>query len=155
MESNKRADELKVQIYDHLYDLDTKTGPELFVTSWNATTADPTMKITAEEGRITDCIFKWKYFWCLSPMMAACRHVLAEQIRTRFEVPAKSKPYVPDEVQRLMHVHGACTVYACMCMYALFMQCNTIYVYGLFMHVYVGGREAHVLPCWGSVESSF
>lgn len=97
-ESKKSVTDLKIQIDEHLYAVDVKTTPELFVTSWNAATRDPAMAITEDEGRITVSIFKWKYFWCLGPMITACRHVLADEVRTRFDVAAKASPYVSDKV---------------------------------------------------------
>ena len=97
-ENNASAVDLKVEIDPHLYSVDIRIAPELFVTSWNAATTDPTMVITEDEGRIRDSIFKWKYFWCLGPMITTCKQSLAWEIRTHFDTAAKVKPYVSDEV---------------------------------------------------------
>ena len=97
-ESKKSAAQLKVEIDPHLYAVDISIAPELLVTCWNATTTDPSMIITNDEGRIKDCIFKWKYFWCLGPLMTACKQVLAEEIRNRFDTAEKVTPYVSDKV---------------------------------------------------------
>ena len=98
--STKSAVELRPEIDEQLYAVDMNTTAALFLNSWNAATTDPTMAITEEEGLITDCIYKWKYFWCLSPMITACRWVLADEVRTRFDVETQSKPFSSDKVRR-------------------------------------------------------
>ena len=95
--TNKSAVALKVDIDERQYKVDV-ASPQLFIKCWNEATTDPAAQITEEAGRITDTMCKWKYFWCLGPLLQACRHVFAESVRHEFDVKVTSKPYVPDAV---------------------------------------------------------
>lgn len=96
---NKTPADLRVTIDEEMYAVDVKIAPKLFVDGWNAATTDPDTVITEEMAKIEDSLFKWKYFWCLAPLIQACRHALADSIAKQFDVVVKSKPYVSDAVR--------------------------------------------------------
>ena len=95
---HKSVGELKVAIDAKQYGVDLDS-PQLFVKCWNEATTDPAAQISEEDGRITDTLYKWKYFWCLGPLLQACRHAFAESVRLQFDIQVPSKPYVPDAVR--------------------------------------------------------
>ena len=89
---------LRVTIDEKQYKIDVNTAPTLFVHYWNEAVTDQQYAITEGEAQITDCLFKWKYFWCIGPLIQACRYSLAKVIREQFDVVTASKPYVSDKV---------------------------------------------------------
>ena len=98
---SKTPAELRVDIDEKQHAVDVSLAPKLFVDGWNAATTDPDTVITEEQAKIEDCMYKWKYFWCLAPLIQACRYAFADCMRKQFDVVVKSKPYVSDGVRTL------------------------------------------------------
>ena len=93
--AHKTAVALKEKIDSLQYKVDLTT-PQLFVDCWN-NVAGESFRITVEEARIEDSMYKWKYFWCLGPLLQVCRQAFAKSVRRTFDVKMTPKPYVPDK----------------------------------------------------------
>ena len=94
----KKLTDLRVIIDEKQYKVDIKIAPKLFVEAWNEACTDQEHAITQAESQIRDSLFKWKYFWCIGPLIQACRYSFAAAIRKQFDVVSTSKPYISDKV---------------------------------------------------------
>ena len=110
---SKSPVELKEHIDSEQYKVDLTT-PKMFVDCWNDVATSPAFEITEADARIDGIsMYKWKYFWCLGPLLQACRQTFAATVRKTFDVKMPAKPYVPD---RVCHPPSPCCVCGCACM---------------------------------------
>ena len=92
--------DLRVELDDAQYRVDTHEARTLFVESWNEATVE------IPEAHITT--FKWlEWQWILSHLLSSCRSVVANSVRLTFdEEPDEHLDYVGDLVSaQCTHTH--------------------------------------------------
>ena len=94
---SKTPADLRVDIDEKQHAVDVNIAPKRFVDGWNAATTDPDTRHN-RAGKNRRLFVQVEIFWCLGPLIQACRFAFADCMRKQFDVMVKSKPYVSDGV---------------------------------------------------------